>query len=141
MKWLPIEENNGTIDMQDEELVCEMARIGNITNELEMHVRYKERLGQGIPHIHIWDSNSSGGQKHVCIRLNDARYFKHDSATDELNARERAALVKFFKSKPEDFPEIENNFRLAIRMWNANNSSSKIDPNIPMPDYTVIANE
>lgn len=111
----------------------EMATIGKPTSDKVIMIRMND--GGNVPHFHIMDSGSLGNEFETCVRFDSNRYFHHHGKEGVLNAKERKKLVKFLKA------ELGNgwtNWNYMVDAWNRNNSHLKIDPNTPMPDYSVI---
>ena len=102
MKWNPIPENKNCSVSKDQsiarnrELFCEMARVGNMNNELEVWVRTDD--GGNLPHFHIWDKNSQGGKFHTCVQIKQPAYFHHTGKEGVLNTSQRKELVEFLKT-------------------------------------------
>ena len=100
----------------------EMARVGFMGN-FDVIVNTDD-MGY-IPHVHIVDKATRGGQFDTCIRLETNRYFLHGGHKDTLNSKQR----KMFND-----------------LWNDNNSDSYVqiredaNGNVLMPDYREIEN-
>lgn len=145
MKCNPIPENKNCSVSKDQsiarnrELFCEMARVGNMNNELEVWVRTDD--GGNLPHFHIWDKNSQGGKFHTCVQIKQPAYFHHTCKEGVLNTSQRKELVEFLKSKPTSTKKFSSFWEAILTMWNLNNSAMMVDEEQPMPDYTTIACE
>ena len=122
--------------MNDPRLICEMARVGDMTNELEVFVNTKE--GGNIPHFHVWDKNTNGQKFHTCIEIADNRYFHHNGKEGVLNSRQRKALDGFLRQKPARATKFETNWDAILSFWNIGDSNMSVDLNQPQPDYSTI---
>lgn len=85
-----------------------------------------------IPHFHV-----SGGKLLSCIQIEEARYFKHNKYSDELNHKQRKELQSFLNSPFEN--GCRRNWDEVVRLWNLNNSAFKVPENVEMPNYAQIA--
>lgn len=129
--------------LEKRELLNEMARVGYMgkKNEFEIYVRTDDP-GR-VPHFHLRDSSTQGGNFETCVELKTNKYFHHGPYNDVLNSSQRKELAKFMESPNEYF---QNNYMATIYAWNSNNSSEKIVPikddngNIIVPDYRVLNN-
>lgn len=120
-------------DLMLEQLLNEMAKIGDMDKEYEVWVRTNDPGNK--PHFHIWDSNSYGKKFHTCVEILQPKYFHHTGKEGVLNSSERKDLVKFLSSEDEDEDDGRTYWDTLIREWNRNNSSKKIPLDLEMPDY------
>lgn len=125
------------LDQLDEELMLEqllneIAKIGDLDKEYEVWVRTNDPGNK--PHFHIWDVNSNGRKFHTCIEILRPKYFHHTGKEGVLNSSERRELVKFLQSEDEEF-EGYTHWDIVLREWNRNNSKMKIPVDPKMPDY------
>lgn len=120
---------------EQEALLAEMARIGDMTSQLEVYVRSNE--GGNKPHFHIWDKNTQGQKFHTCVEIKKPVYFHHTGKEDVLNSKQKKSLIKFLSTNSEDFPGMTL-WNVLVRLWNMSNSNMKVDPNLKMPDYMTL---
>ena len=120
----------------------EMARVGFMGN-FDVIVNTDD-MGY-IPHVHIVDKATRGGQFDTCIRLETNRYFLHGGHKDTLNSKQRKMLNDFMH-QPSRNIHYRNNYEHAVNLWNDNNSDSYLqiredaNGNVLMPDYREIEN-
>ena len=118
----------------NEQLLLEMAQVGDINKSLTIYVRSNDP--GNIPHFHIVDKSTLGNHFHTCIQIESNKYFHHTGKEGILNSKERKKLVEFLKQKNEEFDI--TNYQTIIRLWNLGNSKKKVDKNFKMPDYKEI---
>ena len=123
----------------ESELLTEMARVG-FMSDLQVIV-YTDDPGN-VPHVHILDKEIPH-RFDCCVKLEYPEYFDHGSHNDHLNASGRHRLNDFMNSKCKD-SRYENNYDLAVSMWNLNNSDKTVeleryeDGRIIVPDYSTL---
>lgn len=115
------------------DLLCEMARVGDLDNKLEVYVRTDD--AGNLPHFHIWDKASKGQEFHTCVQITKPEYFHHDGKEDVLNKSQRKSLVKFLMSKPTKTKKFDTFWEAILTLWNMNNSDMDVDEDQEMPDY------
>ena len=119
----------------------EMARVGFIDGQLEVYV-WTDDAGY-IPHVHVRDTNSKGKDFETCIKLETNEYFLHGQYTDKMNSAQRNAFYDFMKEPCRNL-KYQNNYELALEMWNLNNSNTIVTPHydeyghIIIPNYKII---
>lgn len=131
MKKIPLFEEFAAT--KDNELLLEMARVGEIEGKYEIYVNTND--DGNIPHFHLRDKGTMENEFHTCIEIRRNYYFHHNGKEDCLNAKMRKNLISFLESNDEYG---ECNWIVLIKEWNRNNSNAKIDISTPMPDYTTI---
>lgn len=120
----------------------EMARVGFMGN-FDVIVNTDD-MGY-IPHVHVVDKATRGGQFDTCIRLDTNAYFLHGGHKDTLNSKQRK-MFNDFMHQPSRNVHYRNNYEQAVNLWNDNNSDSYIQieedsyGNIIIPDYREIEN-
>lgn len=118
----------------------EMARVGNM--EQYDIIVYTDDMGY-IPHVHVIDKGTRGGEFNTCIRLDKPDYFIHGNHSDIFNSKERRRFNEFMH-EPSRNIHYRNNYEAAVNLWNDNNSDSYIqlreDENgdVIVPDYTLL---
>lgn len=115
------------------QVVNEMARIGFIKDKLELEVYVNTDDGGELPHFHVRDKATRGGQFHCCIRFDTPMYFPHEGKRSTMNAKQRKALVELLKSVDRDSGKTL--WWESLHEWNRNNSDVTVDLSTPMPDY------
>lgn len=117
-------------DLQDEQMLMEMASIGDIDSKLTIIIRMNDPAN--IPHFHIVDKTTLGQKFHTCIKIETAEYFHHTVKEDTLNSKQRKLLVNYLSSTNR---RGHLNWEYLVTTWNYNNSSVLVDEDIPMPNY------
>lgn len=109
----------------------EMARIGNTSDNIEIHIYGKEG---NIPHFHFYDRKD---ERMGCIRIDKAEYFSHGKGkyADKLSAKEIYNLIEFLNSQHKRLPI--TNWQYLIILWNDNNPDFEIDM-LKTPDYSKL---
>lgn len=108
----------------------EMARIGNTSDNIEIHIYGKEGH---IPHFHFYDKKTN---RMGCIRLDKPEYFSHGKRyTDKLTSKEIKNLIDFLNEEHKALPI--TNWKYLVVLWNDNNPNYSIDI-LPMPNYTEL---
>lgn len=125
--------NEKTPTKEWDDMLLEMAQIGNINKTLVIYVRSNDP--GNIPHFHIVDKTTLGNKFHTCIKIETSEYFHHTGKEDVLNSKERKQLLDFLNYSNELGV---SNWRYLLLSWNTNNSTKKVNMNIQMPDYTNI---
>ena len=126
------------LDSLESAMLDEMARVGFINGQYEVYV-WTDDAGY-IPHVHVRDANTKGKEFETCVMLEDNQYFLHGSYTDTMNSAMRKAFYNFMKSPCKNL-KYQNNYELAVEMWNLNNSNKDVTPqydeygHIIVPDY------
>ena len=118
----------------NEEVLLEMARVGYLNDKYEI-VIWTDDPGN-IPHMHIWDRTTRGEKFHCCVCLNKAEYFSHTGKEDKLNTKLKKSLVEFLQLPFRKTGM--SNWQQVVLLWNMNNSSTEIDDDAEMPDYTKL---
>ena len=116
-----------------DDMLLEMAQIGNINKTLVIYVRSNDP--GNIPHFHIVDKTTLGDKFHTCIKIETSEYFHHTGKVDVLNSKERKQLLDFLNNSNELGV---SNWKYLLLSWNTNNSTKKVNINIQIPDYTNI---
>ena len=116
------------IKKMEERFLHERARIGFLGN-YDVFICTDD---SGVPHFHIWDSESKGAKYHTCIKIGCAEYYRHTGTEASLSQTEKENLCAFLKREHNPFP---TNWEYLICMWNDNNDSIHVDENAEMPDY------
>ena len=125
--------------VNESKLLTEMARVG-FMSDLQVIV-YTDDPGN-VPHVHIVDKEIPH-RFDCCVKLETPEYFDHGHHQDHLNTSERHKLNEFMNSKCKD-SRYENNYDLAVSMWNLNNSDKTVqlerydDGRIIVPDYSTL---
>ena len=125
--------NEKTPTKEWDDMLLEMAQIGNINKTLVIYVLSNDP--GNIPHFHIVDKTTLGNKFHTCIKIETSEYFHHTGNEDVLNSKERKQLLDFLNYSNELGV---SNWRYLLLSWNTNNSTKKVNMNIQMPDYTNI---
>lgn len=115
------------------QVVNEMARIGFIKDNPELEVYVNTDDGGALPHFHVRDRATRGGEFHCCIRFDAPMYFPHEGKRSTMNAKQRKALVELLKSVDRDSGKTL--WWESLHEWNRNNSDVTVDLSTPMPDY------
>ena len=103
-----------------------MSGIGTVT----IHVYG----GEGeIPHFHIRNKN---GSFETCVRLYEAKYFKHQGKSDSLNSKQMKFLDKAMRTRHKDL--VETNWEFACVLWDSANKTSLFSKSKKQPDYTKL---
>lgn len=118
-----------------DELIIEMAKIGDIHNEYRIFVNTDDP--GYIPHFHIWDFKTKGQKFHTCVKYESCEYFHHHCKEDILNTKLKKELVSFLNKK-SIVNKGKTNWQIAIDLWNMNNSKMKVDINQKMPNYKLL---
>lgn len=118
---------------EQEILLAEMARVGDMTPALEIYVRSHE--GGNIPHFHIWDKVTQGQKFHTCVEIKSPKYFHHTRKEDILNMKQKRLLVEFLKAKPKKLRKYDTNWEVVIDMWNNGDSEMSVVEDLEMPNY------
>lgn len=118
---------------EHEILLAEMARVGDLTNKLEVYVRSHE--GGNKPHFHIWDKATQGDDFHTCIEILHPKYFHHTGKEDTLNSQMKKELLKFLNAKPKKLRRYDTNWEVLIDMWNNGDSNMEVPEDTSIPDY------
>lgn len=97
----------------------------------------------GIPHFHVYTEDVSNLDKKTgidcAIRINEARYFKHNSHLDELNSSQRKELNRLLRKERMYKGKSIIPWEEICREWNAHDAVvKKADMTMPIPDYTQI---
>lgn len=121
--------NNG------DEIIVEMAKIGDIHNEYRVFVNTDDP--GYVPHFHIWDFKTKGQKFHTCIKYETCEYFHHHGKEDVLSSKLKKDLVEFFNKKSVVDSD-KTNWKIAVELWNMNNSKIVLDPNLKIPDYKLL---
>jgi hypothetical protein len=125
--------NEKTPKQEWDDMLLEMAQIGNINKTLVIYVR---SIDPGnIPHFHIVDKTTLGDKFHTCIKIETSEYFHNTGKVDVLNSKERKQLLDFLNNSNELGV---SNWKYLLLSWNTNNSTKKVNINIQIPDYTNI---
>ena len=125
--------NEKTPTKEWDDMLLEMAQIGNINKTLVIYVRSNDP--GNIPHFHIVDKTTLGDKFHTCIKIEISEYFHHEGKTDTLNSKQRKSLVDFL-NKP--FDEDTSNWEYLIMTWNINCSGKRLSKKMSIPDYTKL---
>lgn len=118
-----------------EQLLLEMAQVGEINKSLTIYVRSNDP--GNVPHFHVVDKSTLGNHFHTCVQIESNKYFHHTGKEGILNSKERKLLVKFLSSMNDEFDNLTN-YQVIVRLLNMNNSSKKIKSSIEMPNYSTI---
>ena len=121
--------NEKTPTKEWDDMLLEMAQIGNINKTLVIYVRSNDP--GNIPHFHIVDKTTLGNKFHTCIKIETSEYFHHTGKEDVLNSKERKQLLDFLNYSNELGV---SNWRYLLLSWNTNNSTKKVNMNIQLPD-------
>jgi len=125
LKETKAEKENGLLE--------EMARLGYIDDKRLEIIVFTDDSGNK-PHFHIRDAFTKGQKFHTYIEIKHPRYFHHTGKEGILNGKMKKKLMEFFSLPNEDF-EGMSNWQVLLRMWNSNNSSSKVLPTLEIPNY------
>ena len=109
----------------------EMAQVGRINDRYAICIFDDEGP---VPHLHILDIQTKGNEFNCCVRLDEPEYFRHGKKKDKLNSRLKKEFILFMMETNKEF-EISN-YDVIVKLWNTNNPSFRIDPN--MPDYNKL---
>lgn len=112
----------------------EMASIGITDDNYEVYVNSND--GGKIPHFH-YRNPDDWKSFHTCIRIDDAGYFHHGNKDCILNSKQRKNLIKFLRSAPKD-RRFKTNWDYIVYLWNTNNSDTRIDKYMMMPNYNSL---
>lgn len=125
-------------DGSENNLLCEMARVGCFENKYEVYVNTNDPGDE--PHFHVRDTTTQGQEFHTCVKIKEAMYFRHPGKMDIMNAHMKKALVDFLKAAPPPKKRVSftTNWEKVIYQWNENNSRMNVDEDQPMPDYIHI---
>ena len=96
----------------------------------------------GVPHFHVYTEDENERQKKTgidcAIRINEARYFKHNIHIDELNSSQRKELNNLLR-KPKSYKgEIVIPWQVICKEWNSHCPVMPANEGEPMPDYSSI---
>lgn len=113
----------------------EMARVGYTDDNYEIFVFTND--SGNIPHFHYRSDNK---KFNTCICIEKCSYFLHGNKQDKLNSSQRKSLDKFMGSECKITKHFTGTYwDYVVSLWNANNSSIKIDENnVNKPDYTKL---
>jgi hypothetical protein len=93
-------------------MLDEMARVGFMGN---FDVIVNTDDPGYVPHFHIIDKATRGGEFNTCIKLETNQYFLHGSHTDKLNAKQRKVLNEFMHA-PHRNIHYRNNYEYNIQL-------------------------
>lgn len=125
----------------DNEPILEFARVG-FAGKFEIYIMTNDP--GSVPHFHIRDAATQGDEFETCIRIDTNQYFFHGKYKGVLNSKQRKDLAEFMEG-PCKLGKYQNNYELAVDMWNLNNNSDVIiypkmdeNGNIIVPNYREI---
>lgn len=120
---------------KSKENILGMARVGFTLDRYEVYVNTND--GGKLPHFHYRDA-VDWNKFHTCIRIDEAKYFRHNEKEDRLNAKQLKELCEFLNSdvtiaRYKD--KFKNNYELICFLWDLNNLDVLLPEDIQMPDY------
>ena len=134
-----ISEALNELNKIEEEYLCEMARVTFLKKYGNVEIYVHTDDGGNVPHFHLRKKGDSGFEWECCIRYDCCDYFSHGRDTDTLPDKKYAnELDRVLRLQDPDEPDGVTYWTTAVKEWNRNNSSMKLDKNIVQPNYTQL---
>ena len=124
--------------ISDDKLLTEYARVGFLGKNGGLEVYVMTDDPGYIPHFHVRDVTTRGGEVDTCIEITTNKYFLHGRHKDMLNSKLCKELAEFMEARCLN-SKYENNYELTVDMWNMNNSNTSVEYNGNIPNYREIA--